>query len=492
MTKILLATSLFATCFATTALTPSYSFAKDAEIYFYPKHKWVVEQVGAPVGDSLKTCGLSNKFNNGYVVQIAGNANGFTNMNINFHKDIFEPDTEYKVNYSVPGVYESSIPTKAYKKSLIVSDLRGNDDFINSLRNASVLDVQVTDNNFRMYMTGLSSAMLKYDDCIAPPEVVNLENPQAAIVENIVNIEPIQINEIDVAPPPPQIEIVIENESEGSAAAQDMAAMPEHKLRPSPSSRPRYTERLAQQLKDDSAKYKPEIIENIEQTDNMIEPEASVIKTDVSEVEKQSSTKILEEKVTDAFIIIDADTPSLQQENNAVPIEESFEVASVSAAVMDDAAGMLANIEPIAGTSDDDFTNMRDKVSELEGRIEVLLSKNKMLDEELKTILQDAEDERLSVSSNNWNLERATMKFNEAERQIMRLGRKLQTYKAQCQQEKTELENMLFDPELTNKNQLANLALLEEEIESVKSDLYRQQRQYEERIRLLEQQLEAQ
>ncbi len=128
----------------------------------------------------------------------------------------------------------------------------------------------------------------------------------------------------------------------------------------------------------------------------------------------------------------------------------------------------------------------------MEARIGTLLNKNKLLDEELKSTLLDAKSEQRSVSSDNWNLERATLKFNESERQALRLGRQLQTQKAQCQKEKSELESMLFDPKLTNQQQLASLAALESDLDTAKSTFYRQQRQYEERIRLLEQQLNAQ
>ena len=114
-----------------------------------------------------------------------------------------------------------------------------------------------------------------------------------------------------------------------------------------------------------------------------------------------------------------------------------------------------------------------------------------LLDTELKTSLKDSEDERLSVSSDNWNLERATMRYNEAERQIKRLGRQLQAARQQCTSEKQELETMLFDPKVTEQSQLAKLSAMEQELASAQSELQGIQRKYEERIRLLEAQLET-
>lgn len=139
-----------------------------------------------------------------------------------------------------------------------------------------------------------------------------------------------------------------------------------------------------------------------------------------------------------------------------------------------------------------DFLAMRQKISSLEHQTKVLTDKNGALNEELQETLQDAQQERLSVSSDNWNLERATMRYNEAERQIQRLGRKLQTHQAQCDIEKSSLENMLFDPKVTGQQQLVKLSALENELNQTKSEMLRQQRRYEEKIRLLTQQLEVQ
>jgi chromosome segregation ATPase len=156
-----------------------------------------------------------------------------------------------------------------------------------------------------------------------------------------------------------------------------------------------------------------------------------------------------------------------------------------------------SDVDPVAADSSSsssslsggDFLDMRQKIVDLEGRVSSLTKEKDLLDEELKSVLNDSADERLSVSSDNWNLERATMRFNEAERQIARLGRELQTQKAQCNTEKQKLEGMLFDPEVTNQQQLSRLSELEGQLEEIKSKSAVQQRTYEERIRILEGQL---
>jgi hypothetical protein len=126
------------------------------------------------------------------------------------------------------------------------------------------------------------------------------------------------------------------------------------------------------------------------------------------------------------------------------------------------------------------------EVAMLRKTADSLRAENAALNEELKSLVRDSEKERLSITSDNWNLEQATMKFNEAERQNKRLGLELQKERARCDGERKDLEAMLFDPQLTNQQQLARLGDLEEQLAKAKEENQLQREHYEERIRALE------
>ncbi|PCI97088.1 MAG: hypothetical protein COB14_09495 [Alphaproteobacteria bacterium] len=501
MTHKLLATSLLAACLATTSLISVNVMANDPELYFYPKDKWTVERIDN--NQPLQSCVLSNQLNNGYIIQLAGTESGFTNLNIDFRQDSFEKNKKYEVKYSVPGIIEKVIPTKAFKKSLLVSDLRHDGAFAEALSTTSVLDVQIRDTQFRLYMTGLEASLPEYTECITPQTTMAAtkieDTPTPIFSEPEVNISG------NIAPPPPILSISSDSSAENAAQQSGAVSMdiPAHQLRPEPSNKPRYTEELAKQLKEESEKYKP-----AKQQTPASEPEALAHTNDAPDTlltATEPTPQVVENNVARTHTSEKAKSskpvyhvkklePISVDFTNAAPQKQSPTTIASAAmpAQKDDGAQFFADIEPASGAQNTDFVTMRNKLSDLEQRIGTLLRKNRLLDDELKNTLHDAQSERLSVSSDNWNLERATIKFNESERQIMRMGRQLQTQKAQCQQEKTELENMLFDPELTNQQQLASLASLENELDTAKSDFYRQQRQYEERIRLLEKQLNAQ
>jgi len=130
------------------------------------------------------------------------------------------------------------------------------------------------------------------------------------------------------------------------------------------------------------------------------------------------------------------------------------------------------------------------RIARLEQRIAQLQNDNKLLTSTVED-LQTANPSALStyaLSADNWDLERATLRFQEAERQLKTLGQKLQRERAQCKLEQTELEAMLFDPQITNERQLAELSALEAELAEAQAELIAQRVRYEEQIKVLQSQ----
>lgn len=111
------------------------------------------------------------------------------------------------------------------------------------------------------------------------------------------------------------------------------------------------------------------------------------------------------------------------------------------------------------------------RIVALEKDLAAQKAENEALNDELSSTLREGEREQLTVASDNWNLERATSRFNEAERQMKKLGQQLQKERAQWTMEKKELETMLFDPEVTSQEQLARLSKLEQELEATRAEL---------------------
>ncbi len=158
----------------------------------------------------------------------------------------------------------------------------------------------------------------------------------------------------------------------------------------------------------------------------------------------------------------------------------------------------LGRVEPSAPstvqeavTSDTINSDLMAKVNALQAELEALSQENKALNDELDLSLSESREERSSIATGDWNLERATMRFNEAERQLKLLGQKLQRERTQCSMEKKELEAMLFDPQVTQQEQLVKLAEMESQLADAQQKLEDQRQRMQERIAILEEQLRA-
>jgi hypothetical protein len=128
------------------------------------------------------------------------------------------------------------------------------------------------------------------------------------------------------------------------------------------------------------------------------------------------------------------------------------------------------------------------KISELEKQVQALQSENIALNDELKNTVSGAKEERQSIASENWNLERATLKFSESERQVKRLGDQIQRERAKCDADKKDLEAQLFDPQITSRQQLARLTDLEQKLAAAEQKLEDQRVRYEDRLRVTQSQ----
>ncbi len=432
MRRHLIKTALLAACTVTIPLSAQQTSAAEPEFYFYPKYKWSVEENAQP-----NSCSLTNQLNNGYAVTISGTANRFDNVSIDFKQDIFDKGMKYEVQYTIPSMTSVILPTTAIENTALKSSMAQHIEFSKALKSSPVLDVRIRTNEFRIYLTGLGNVLPKFQNCLdgSSMQMAKATSPKPPQKTVSIPKQPKPIKDAFAPPPPMNVDTNVE-----------------------PPKPQKYTEKLAAQMKASGETYskKPD-------------PQPLPIKKQVSapKINHVKHEKVVADftGTTDPVAKIESLPPVVTPMTKPTPPKK---------------------IEPVKTAT------THTSSSALNSKVAMLQKKNAALQAELKIAFQDAKDERLSIANGNWNLEQATMKYNESERQVMRLGRHLQTTKAECSAEKAELENMLFDPKLTNQQQLAKLAALETDLEDAKAQLYRQQRQYEERIKLLEQRLNAQ
>ena len=115
--------------------------------------------------------------------------------------------------------------------------------------------------------------------------------------------------------------------------------------------------------------------------------------------------------------------------------------------------------------------NALSKIKEYEKKYEAAQADNLALSKEIEELRRMQEDTRLSSVAGDWDLEKATKRYNEAEREIKRLGLLLEQQRMAHRQEKTELEQMLFDPAVTESEQRRRLTELELQLAEAEKQL---------------------
>ena len=108
------------------------------------------------------------------------------------------------------------------------------------------------------------------------------------------------------------------------------------------------------------------------------------------------------------------------------------------------------------------------QIAELEAKLAAAQTDNNTLARQLESTKLQQEDKRLNVIAGDWDLEKATKRFNEAEREIQRLGLELERERTSCNMEKAKIEDMLFSPAVTEQKQIEKLTQLERENEDLR------------------------
>lgn len=176
-----------------------------------------------------------------------------------------------------------------------------------------------------------------------------------------------------------------------------------------------------------------------------------------------SSMKNQEDKI-DSF---DAASPTASKELDMMR-EELAALRSQNERLSKEA--MKANNQ-IDGARMDAGNKALNKISEYEKRLEAATEDNLALSREIEQMRNRQDDKNIAVAAGDWDLEKSTRRYNEAEREIKRLGMLLEQQRTAHRAEKQELEQMLFDPAVTEKEQQRRLVELEAKLLAAESQL---------------------
>jgi hypothetical protein len=122
----------------------------------------------------------------------------------------------------------------------------------------------------------------------------------------------------------------------------------------------------------------------------------------------------------------------------------------------------------------------------VEAQMQVIKADRDRMAAQIENIQKGRGDDILAKAAGNWDLEEATKRFNEAEREIRRLGGQLEQERAKCAADVKKIEYMMFDPAIATQEQTAKLLQLEEQVMSFNARTEVDSAAYKSRIQTLE------
>ncbi|NQZ13337.1 MAG: hypothetical protein HRT94_00755 [Alphaproteobacteria bacterium] len=201
---------------------------------------------------------------------------------------------------------------------------------------------------------------------------------------------------------------------------------------------------------------KSDLIIAAEEKDSLLK-ELSDAKTSLAMKEKEVADLIQKQQEVDGdkTAALEARVVELEAEN-----KKYFEDAKLARSEVDQAKVELAN-------------NSFKKVEKLEDKLEAAMSDNISLTKQVEELSRMQDQVATGLADSDWNLEKATRRYNEAEKEIRRLGALMEQQRGNCRAEAKELEQMLFDPAVADQKQRSELARLQEELAETRRELRR-------------------
>ena len=457
-----------------------------------PQKGWAVQKLKDSKGADY--CALSRPYSNSSVLTLARNNKDEYSLAVDLQNGGLESEKPYSVTLQPgPGQLRAYEVMPSSPDAFVVR-LGGDENFLDALTGSEMLKVQIGEERFEYQVSDFPSGLNDLESCMtsggakpvqkaAPAKEAKKEDQPAAETTakaepskavNILSADPVSASKnfsakkMTAAPamPAPDVEKSAKAKVAEDKAGKVTAIMPDVAPQAATAGvantieitqmadgarEPIHAEELLQAEAKDSA------IKTSKQ--RMPVPET---KPDVSAQTNMTPEPPVAAPTTTRMATIDARAAmELKQKEQ--------EVASLRAR-NDQLRGDLAKaMSETDVRSSKSISDAQARIIDLEGKLEAARTDNQNLLSENERYKRLSEDTMLGEAKGDWDLEQATKRFNEAEREIQRLALELDREKSSCQRKTAEIEHMLFDPAVADKEQRERLASLEQEIEALRS-----------------------
>jgi len=212
--------------------------------------------------------------------------------------------------------------------------------------------------------------------------------------------------------------------------------------------------------------------------DKKVEQKKQVVKAEAKSLNQKQKdlAKAVEEQKKKLSSLDQSDSKNEVQINN---IREEIAILRIeNRKLIEDAQKARAQLDSVAVESGNQALK---RIREYERKLEAAKADNIALSRQMEDMQRLKEQGRLNQVNGDASLTQTTSRYNEAEREIKRLGLLLEQQRASHSREKQELEQMLFDPAVTNDQQRRKLAELERKLQNSEQQYARAQEELQKR-----------
>ncbi|MBI4031749.1 MAG: hypothetical protein HY370_08715 [Proteobacteria bacterium] len=465
------------------------AYASSGGTVLQPVSQWSVSKIASRADDNNSYCAMARRYGGDTILTMARNSLQETSMAIDFQKNMLDSGQSYNIVLDAGFGQQRTFDLQPVSGKAIVVRMGRDEAFYDALERSGSLKFVVGDSAYSFSMPDIAEGQMQMQGCTA-----SLAGPAAG---DTVNAGSSMTPEM---PSSPVAAVDRQTATDGvSAAGMEADALREENARLRSALERERRSFENQYMNQSGSSAASELAEKV----RILESENVVLKQKVSSVPQQISAAPPPSCSAPDTLAQDAlarDLQSLRAENDRL----RSEVQSLNARV----AQAQSAAAPAMSAADKQTLA---EVGQLRGRVQTLEAENAGLQESLR-VAQSAkpvnngdgarvlsqlrsveaqmqsvkvERDRLaaqveqlsntpvpagmgSIESADWGLEQATRRFNEAEREVRRLGALLEQERMQCSSEKKEIEYMLFDPEIASQEQISKLMTLEEELMEAK------------------------
>lgn len=478
-----------------------------------PDSDWAVSKLEAAQTGGQPYCALARRFTNNLVLTIARNAHDESSVAVDFQKQTLSNTQNYRVTLKPGFGQDRAFDVRPVSGKALVIRVGQDYAFHDALGRSGTLDVDISGETYNFNLQDYSAGQKKLSECL-----VNLVEPAAGSSEPVMPLpeKQTQSGYMTVSGSSASVAVPQQPPAADYAASGEATSLREENARLRSAlekERRMYEDRFMQEGQSSS------LVAELNEKLGLLQTENDALRQQVASNRPvpQAVPSCPESAAPDASLQGDLsllrdenlrltqDLAEQQARNSLLETQLAEKRApeatdSASAAVAEELRVRVAALEE----DNRKLKTENETLSKGGADVPVSLAQLRSVEEQLRYVQadrdkllaqiegkdQDKRESLLDISSDNWNLEQATRRFNEAERENGRLARELEEQRTQCATDKKKLEYMLFDPEVAKQEQITKLMDLETKVDQAQGVWDKEKTGYEQTIASLQKDME--